>query len=220
MQKYGCIFCNGEYINTNQEVEELLENADFIIAADGGLKHLNSLNLSPNAIIGDMDSTSPELLKKYSAEIMKFPAKKSQTDTELAVEHLISLGYQTIFLIGATGKRLDHELGNISLMANKPGVLFIVDKDSLSFALGKDSTSTTFQRPKESIVSIIPFSQQFPCLTTSGLEYPLNNQSLENPCHGISNLVNSETTQITLNNDSTAIISIEGILPLPVVHHQ
>lgn len=218
MQKYGCIFCNGEYIHTNQEVQELLENADCIIAADGGLKHLKSLNISPNAIIGDMDSTNPELLNQYSAKIMKFPTKKSQTDTELAVDHLISLGYQTIFLIGATGKRLDHELGNISLMANKPGLLFVVDKDSLSFALGKNSSSTTFQRPKEAIVSIIPFSQQFPCLTTAGLEYPLNNQFLENSCHGISNIVNGEQTQITLNNDSTAIISIEGIFPIPKIH--
>ena len=215
MQKYCCIFCNGEYIHTNQEVLELLENADCIIAADGGLKHLNSLNISPNTIIGDMDSTNPELLNQYSAKIMKFPAKKSQTDTELAVNHLVSLGYQTIFLIGATGKRLDHEMGNISLMAHKPGLLFVVDKDSLLFALGKNSCSTTFQRPKEAIVSIIPFSQQFPCLTTTGLEYPLNNQFLENPCHGISNVVNNEQTQITLNNDSTVIISIEGIFPIP-----
>jgi len=200
----------------NNEVEKLLEDADCIIAADGGLKHLNSLNISPTAIIGDMDSTNPEMLKNQTAEIIKFPAKKSQTDTELAVDYLQSKGYKKIFLIGATGKRLDHELGNISLMANTTQTqLFIIDKNTITFAIDNEWNNTSFKRKKDSLVSIIPFGKTFPCLTTSGLEYPLNKQFLQNPCHGISNIVNSEKTTITIENDATAIISIEHILPLP-----
>jgi thiamine pyrophosphokinase len=201
----------------NSEVQKLLEDADCIIAADGGLKHLNSLNISPTAIIGDMDSTSPDMLKNQTAEIIKFPAKKSQTDTELAVEYLQSKGYDKIFLIGATGKRLDHELGNISLMANTTQTqLFIIDKNTITFALDNEWNNTSFQRKKESLVSIIPFGRTLPCLTTTGLEYPLNKQPLQNPCHGISNVVNNEeTTTITIENDATAIISIEHIFPLP-----
>jgi thiamine pyrophosphokinase len=199
----------------NNEVQKLLECADCIIAADGGLKYLNSLNISPAAIIGDMDSTSPEMLKSQTAEIIKFPAKKSQTDTELAVEYLQSKGYDKIFLIGATGKRLDHELGNISLMANTPGQLFIIDKNTTTFALDKKWNNTSFQRKTESLVSIIPFGRTFPCLTATGLEYPLNKQFLQNPCHGISNVVSDKTTTITVENDAIAIVSIEGILPLP-----
>ena len=215
MQKYGCIFCNGDYVHNN-EVEKLLENADYIIAADGGLKHLNSLNISPTAIIGDMDSTSPEMLENHkTAEIIKFPSKKSQTDTELAIEYLQSKGYEKIFLIGATGKRLDHELGNIFLMINTPGQLFIIDKNTITFAIDSTFSTISFQRPIGSIVSIIPRQKPFPFLTTTGLEYPLKNQYLQNPCHGISNIVNSEKTTITLENDSTAIVSIEHIFPLP-----
>jgi len=215
LQKYGSIFCNGDYVH-NDEVQKLLEGADCIIAADGGLKHLNSLNISPTAIIGDMDSTNPEMLINQTAEIIKFPAKKSQTDTELAVEYLQSKGYKKIFLIGATGKRLDHELGNISLMANTTQTqLFIIDKNTITFAINSTFSTTSFQRKKESLVSIIPCGTTFPCLTTTGLKYPLNKQYLQNPCHGISNIVNSKHTTITIENDATAIISIEHILPLP-----
>lgn len=214
MQKYGCVFCNGDYVH-NDEVKKLLNDADCIIAADGGLKHLNSLKISPTAIIGDMDSTSPAMLQNQTAEIIKFPAKKSQTDTELAVEYLQSKGYSRIFLIGATGKRLDHELGNISLMANTPGQLFIIDKDTITFAINKEWNHTSFERNKHALVSIIPFSTTLPCLTTTGLEYSLNKQYLQNPCHGISNIVNNQETTITVENDATVIISIEYILPLP-----
>ncbi len=214
MQKYGCIFCNGDYFHNN-EVEKLLEDADYIIAADGGLKHLNDLNVSPTAIIGDMDSTDPEMLGKQTAEIIKFSAEKSKTDAELAIEYLQSKGCENIFLIGATGKRLDHELGNISLMPNNPGQLFIIDKDTITFAIGNNFSVASFQRPAGSRVSIIPFSRLFPCLTTTGLKYSLKNKSLENPCHGISNIVDNEQITIKVENDSTPIISIEHIFPLP-----
>ncbi len=214
MQKYGCVFCNGDYFHNN-EVEKLLEDADYIIAADGGIKHLNALNVSPTAIIGDMDSIDPEILENQHAEIIKFPAEKSQTDTVLAIEYLQSKGCENIFLIGATGKRVDHELGNISLMINSPGQLFIIDKDTITFAIDNTFSTISFQRQTGSIVSIIPFSRPFPCLTTTGLKYSLQNQSLENPCHGISNIVNNKQITIKVENDSTAIISIEHIFPLP-----
>jgi len=80
------IFANGEYC---QEVNEInLAADDLVIAADGGSGHCQNLGIIPNLLIGDLDSTSQDLIQEWENAgvlIIRHPAQKDQTDLELAL---------------------------------------------------------------------------------------------------------------------------------------
>src|SRR5690554_5729146 len=79
------------------------QKPNYIICADGGVNHLKKLEILPNTIIGDLDSTSINDLKYYknhNIEILKYPSKKDETDTQLAIQYAMSLPITEIVLLG------------------------------------------------------------------------------------------------------------------------
>ena len=101
------IFANGDF-NAPTDLDERLAAADLIIAADGGAQHCQALKLSPNVIIGDLDSISPEIKSGWEAkgaQVIQYPADKDQTDLELALLHAKQVGATKIHVLGALGKR-------------------------------------------------------------------------------------------------------------------
>ncbi len=85
------------------------------IAVDGGLVHLINQNIKPIEVIGDMDSLNDHsLLKDFNVQY--FSPIKDDTDTALAIKHVIDLGYDEIDLYGVTKNRLDHFLAVIALI--------------------------------------------------------------------------------------------------------
>ena len=84
------LFLNGE-INDFSYINPMLLCSDFIIAVDGGLKYIDKLGIKPNLLIGDFDSATWGLLKKYSnIDTLEYPSKKDFTDLELAIEKNIN----------------------------------------------------------------------------------------------------------------------------------
>ncbi|AOR23235.1 thiamine diphosphokinase [Clostridium taeniosporum] len=112
------------------------EKVDFIVAADKGGEYLLKYNVIPDLLIGDFDSMSKEILeklKKVTKEILEFPPEKDYTDTEIAIMESIKRGGKKIYLLGATGTRIDHTLGNIGLLLSykKKGIsLEIIDNNN------------------------------------------------------------------------------------------
>ena len=102
------IFCAAEFDALVQE----LGAEDYVIAADGGLKHTQKLNLVPDAILGDFDSLG------YAPEGANvFPVEKDDTDAMLAVRHGLSLGYREFILYASVdGPRLDHTVANFQTL--------------------------------------------------------------------------------------------------------
>src|SRR5574340_972093 len=91
-----------------------------MICADGGARHLGALGLTPDVIIGDMDSLSPDLLRRFEeggSRGVRHPRDKRETDTQLALEYALQLKPDEIMIFGALGGRIDHTLANISLLA-------------------------------------------------------------------------------------------------------
>ena len=89
-----------------------------IYCADGGLRHMAPLGLSPDVILGDFDSAEPALLDKYrmgDALLERHPADKDYTDTELAADRAVRDGCGAILILGALGRRIDHTYTNIQL---------------------------------------------------------------------------------------------------------
>ncbi|WP_407307576.1 thiamine diphosphokinase [Desulfosporosinus sp. SB140] len=103
--------------------KHVLEEVDYLICADGGANHAISLGFMPARLIGDLDSILPEYLAQCEQSgclIERYPREKDETDLELALleakKKASLVGERDIWLYGGTGKRIDHFMGNLSLM--------------------------------------------------------------------------------------------------------
>ncbi len=169
----------GSGSNLDKEVFMLENlNIEYVICADGGLEKAEDLELTPNIIVGDLDSVSKEVLKKYldmNIELIKYPSEKNHTDMELAIEHAIDKGFKNIILIGATGSRLDHTIANVMLIEQyyKKGIhIQIIDNNNLIQIV---SNSIEIINKKDYFVSIVPITDSIEVASLIGFKYPLNN---------------------------------------------
>jgi thiamine pyrophosphokinase len=131
----------------------------------------------PDAIVGDLDSLTDDLVNRFADRI--FPDENQDTnDLTKAVSWCNEMGYRDIVIIGATGKREDHTIGNISLLAEyiKNVNIFMVTDTGFFKPLLKSSELSSFPGQQVSIFSIDPETE----VTSSGLRYPLNKTKMTN----------------------------------------
>ncbi len=108
-----CVIIGGAKINNYSEIKKMLCSDDFYIFCDSGLCHKNPLGITPDLIIGDFDShPRPD----DDCEIIALPREKDDTDTFFAAKEALRRGFCHFLLIGTIGQRLDHTLGNLSIM--------------------------------------------------------------------------------------------------------
>ena len=168
------ILANGTY-PTHAVPVRYLEEADFIVCCDGAAEKLVSHGIEPGIIIGDLDSVSPELKKKYK-NILVQDGDQETNDLTKAVKWCVSQGIKEIAILGATGLREDHTLGNISLLADyNRDIKVIMLTDTGSFQVfDRTVTIDSFPGQQVSLFSIDPHL----AVTSSGLRYPLQNLKL------------------------------------------
>ncbi|MBF0202067.1 MAG: thiamine diphosphokinase, partial [Desulfamplus sp.] len=112
------IVANGT-ISDDALLTSLVQNSHFIVCADGGARHLRRVGISPDFLVGDMDSIQRDILDENIAghvKLRSYPSRKDNSDTELAVDLAIEQGASRIVLTGVTGTRMDHTLANIFLL--------------------------------------------------------------------------------------------------------
>jgi thiamine pyrophosphokinase len=178
----------------------------FVIAADGGALHCSNLRISPNVIIGDMDSITKGMIKKLGSaadtgdiQFISFNQAKDESDTQLALDYLVKNGYERIIVIGAFGSRADHSYANLSLLSS-PAYdnvkVSIITENSEIFVV-KDSCSIKGETGKKiSIFSLTPFTF---FEKTSGLKYKLKKEKLLfSPARGLSNEFTKDTAKINI----------------------
>ena len=108
-----CVIVGGADINNYDFIREKLCTDDYVIFCDSGLKHLENLQVKPSLIVGDFDShENPHL----DVETIVLPCEKDDTDTVFAVKEAIKRSFEDFLLIGVVGARLDHTLGNVSIL--------------------------------------------------------------------------------------------------------
>ncbi len=108
-----CVIIGGAPINDYNFIRGYLNDSDYYVFCDSGLKHRDSLCVTPDLIIGDFDSHKNPML---DIETIVLPCEKDDTDTVFAVKEAINRGFDDFLLIGVIGKRLDHSLGNLSIL--------------------------------------------------------------------------------------------------------
>ena len=108
-----CVIVGGAEIGNYEYLREVISGEDYIVFCDSGLRHMDRLNVRPSLIVGDFDShENPHL----EAETIVLPCEKDDTDTVYAVKEAVRRGFTDFLLIGAVGGRLDHTLGNVSIL--------------------------------------------------------------------------------------------------------
>jgi len=191
-------------------VKQLVGEKDFIVSADGGLRYIRSLNLIPKLVVGDLDSVSRddiEFINSKSTEILKFPTDKDQTDLEIALRELVKRDYKDILVIGALGGRIDQTLANLGLISS------ISNEDvRVEFNDGREHIMLIRNRQllsgeKGDMVSLIPLCSPAKGITTKGLRYSLNDDSLfPGQTRGISNVMTREFAEINVTSGTVLCI--------------
>ena len=164
------ILGNGEY-PTHSMPETMLIMAPYVVCCDGSADEHIRRGFTPDAIIGDGDSLSPDNKERFRTIFHQIDDQETNDQTK-AVHFLLDQGKKTIILVGATGKREDHTLGNISLLLDymKSGMEVRTITDYGVFVPAKD-TQTFAAHPGQQI-SIINFGAKG--LQGEGLVYPLS----------------------------------------------
>ena len=207
------IFANGE-LNHPRMAREMVLPGDYLIAADGGLRHMRTLGLSPHLVIGDMDSIDPtelDRLKQNGVLVLQFPAHKDQTDLELALNEALARGGNPIFVMGALGGRLDLTIANIMLMMNpdlrQVDVRIVDGLQELYFIHGHAIVEGT---PGER-VSLLAFDGPVTGIRTFGLAYPLQDEVLyPQQARGVSNVLQGERAEIWVRQGHLLCIHSRG----------
>lgn len=160
------VFCAAGFDGLLDAVKE----DDYIIAADGGLVHVQALGLTPNCILGDFDS-----LGYVPEDSAVFPVEKDDTDAMLAVKKGLELGYTSFLLYGGLdGPRLDHTVANFQTLQ------YLCDHGAAGYLIGKDYIATCIQNESlcfpasaTGIVSVFCLGPDAHGVCLQGLQYPL-----------------------------------------------
>lgn len=211
--KLDILIVTGGYIDKALLLKLVEEKKDYyIIGVDKGLEALDANNIVPDLAVGDFDSADIKIREKYSDNdntILLNPVKDS-TDTHVAVTKALKLKPKSIAIVGATGKRIDHMLGNIGLLKicldNGIDNAFILDNNNKIRIINKD----TVIRKKElygEFISLIPFTDEVSGITLEGFKYSLREGKLiKDDTLGISNELVKEEGLIKLKSGSLLLL--------------
>lgn len=154
-----------------------LKNAGKIICCDGSAGNLVSAGYIPDAIVGDLDSLTENLAIRFADRIF-LNESQDTNDLTKAVQWCREMNYNEIVIIGATGKREDHTIGNISLLAEYAKTMNVkmVTDTGIFIPFLKSCTVQSFPGQQVSLFSIDPETK----VTSSGLKFPLNGIKISN----------------------------------------
>ena len=203
--KKRCVVVGGADINDYGFVRKGLRADDYVVFCDSGLKHLEALQVKSGLIVGDFDShDNPHL----DVETIVLPCEKDDTDTVFAVKEAIKRGYNEFLLIGVIGARLDHTLGNVSILLyldslGKKGT--IIDDYS---EMGIVSSEPVYIDDSFAYFSLLNISGIAKGITIENAKYPLNNAEIT--CeyqYGVSNEVTlGMTAKVTVKEGKLLLI--------------
>ncbi len=213
------IICDGKFPKTEYP-RYIIRSADFIICCDGALKKFIRAGKAifgeerlPDLVIGDMDTLSPSLQKKYSDIIIKEDEQEHNDQTKAVRWALNNLqGIEAIHILGATGGRADHTIGNVSLlmeytrmfdlgetsieMISDEGTIFPIN-DTIEFDCGTGRGVSIFT-PDSSLR-----------IRSEGLEYPTDDVVFDNWWKATLNKASQDTVRLELSHKSMALIILD-----------
>lgn len=200
IMKRCVIFCAAEFDSLAEPIRE----GDYLIAADGGLRHTQKLGIQPDAVLGDFDS-----LGYTPAGANVFPVEKDDTDAMLAVRRGLSLGYGEYLIYGGLdGPRLDHTFANVQTLH------FLAEHGAYGYLIGKDFILTVvkdggvrFPAGAKGTISVFCVGADAKAVTERGLYYGLEDAALTSSFPlGASNHFTEAEGEISVEKGSLLLI--------------
>ena len=194
------IFCAGGFCGLTEPLRE----GDFVIAADGGVKHVESLGIRPDIILGDFDSLgyAPE-----GAEV--YPVEKDDTDAMLAARRGLEKGCREFLFYGSLdGPRLDHTVANLQMLR------FLADSGATGKLVGLRQQVTLLRKGKLTLppretgdISLFAFGGEAKGVTIKGLKYELEDGTLTPSFPlGVSNSFVGKSAEIAVDDGDILIV--------------
>ena len=186
---------------------------DRILAADSGMNALYAAAVTPDIIIGDFDSADEKILAFFqqnkAIDFCTLNPEKDDTDTEFAIRESIRRGADSITIIGGTGTRLDHVLGNISLLGIglEEGVRMELLDAHNRICMIDHSVTLKKKEQYGNYLSLIPYNGNVTGVTLKGLKYSLHDYTMGGfNSLGISNEIVDDEASIELTSGQLLVI--------------
>lgn len=201
-----CVIISAGVISDYNEMKKYIDSDDYIIAADGGYRHLTGLGLKCDYFLGDFDSFNeiPEgANEQYSSE-------KDDTDTMLAIKHGLLKGLDRFVILGGLGGRLDHTIANISsleYLKSHGACGILADEDTIVRVFGVGDKVTPMMTG--GYFSVFPFGGASAVVSVSGVKYPLKRHRINSDFPlGVSNVV-TNLNEFSLSIHEGKIVVVE-----------
>lgn len=226
-----CLIVSGGSVSETVLRNALSEKYDLTIAADAGLDKLLRVGMVPDVICGDFDSAKrrpediffkedkssveePETttVESKKPQIIRFKPEKDSTDTQIAVEIAIERGCSLIRLLGATGTRLDHFLGNLAVMAKalERGVRVIIEDEHNRIRLIDKEAGFRKEEMRGHYISFIPYGGRACRVSLTGFKYEIAQRDIS--CFeslGVSNEAAADEMRVMIDNGMLLMIESE-----------
>lgn len=151
-------------------VKPLAERADYIICADGGVRHAQACGIQPDLVVGDFDSGN---YPDFDVEVIQLKPEKDDTDLLSCTREALRRGANQITYVCASGGRIDHFLSNLSLLEflyeHDCEGIFIDNRNRVTFHGGGTLIYSADSAYK--YVGIIPLDGKLTDLTLRGTKY-------------------------------------------------
>lgn len=201
-QKQTLVLCNGE-APPAAFIENLRSKSELFIATDGAGNTALEYGIKPDIVIGDLDSFN----NPNDQELRLVKDEDQETnDLEKALNYILKTNMEQVTVIGATGKRIDHTLKNLSVLkqfSDKFTSLRFRDVYGVIYLMPREHT---IDLPVGTPVSLFPLSGRVDGISTKGLKYQLLDEPLENGIRdGSSNEISEQPAQISYKSGDLLI---------------
>ena len=199
---------------------QLLET--YKIGVDGGTRFFLGRDIFPDLVIGDGDSLTQleleqlelEQSKEAKVQIIRHPVDKDKTDLELALEYIQESDFETIYIVGASGGRIDHVLMNffiISTQINKEKKIILLSDKTVSY-LVRASESLQFEKSSGETLSLVLLSGDAEIASLTGVKWPLSNHTMKfGEGKTISNRIINNVAQIDVAAEKECILIVSQV---------
>lgn len=175
MKRFTAILADGAFPSHPRPCAALSQAAR-IVCCDGAALKLRQAGLAPAAVVGDLDSLPPAAARAYKGKVVHDPGQ-DDNDLSKAFRYCLKQGWADLVLLGATGLREDHTLGNISLLADfarQAKSIRMLTNDGEFIPLLKSGRIPCRVGQAVSIFSLDPAT----AISSTGLRYPLRSLKL------------------------------------------
>jgi thiamine pyrophosphokinase len=197
------------------DIAAIEQTAALVIAADSGLDHAERAGITPDLVVGDMDSVSPAALERARTagqHIELHPTDKDATDLELALDAALSRGHARAVIVGGGGGRLSHLLGNATLLADERYRQLEIEwwLGSTRVLVARAGRPVRIEGSPGALVSLIPLQPAME-ITSEGLQWELDADALElGTSRGISNRLVGGAASVTTGTGVLLVVVERG----------